>query len=141
MFLYLSSDHCKDTYPENEPQNFTVDLPQTLRLQGEWSLGLLQVHIKSPKPINKHVYIACNIIVNSYVGRECYRILKYFKVDKNLMAQDFGPVQYVAVENTGYINSITLQLLDSNNMLPASFVIEKLTCTLHLKRDKFPGLI
>ena len=141
MYLYLSNDQCVDIYPENKPQTFTTDLPQSLALHGDRSLGLLQVHIEAPSPIRTCFYIACNIIVNSYIGTDCYRILKFFTVDENSMNQSFGHIQYVPIENSGYIKAISLQLLDSDKLRPASLPIKKLTYTLHIKQDKPASLI
>ena len=40
-FLFLSSDPV--TYSSNQPYDFTVDLPHTLDLTGEWGVALLQL--------------------------------------------------------------------------------------------------
>ena len=40
FYLYLPSNTSIDTYPDNGPTGFTINLPNTLELNGEWEVAL-----------------------------------------------------------------------------------------------------
>ena len=39
-YLFLGNDDILDIYPNNKPTNFTVELPQTLYLDGNWECAI-----------------------------------------------------------------------------------------------------
>ena len=138
-YIYLSSSDFSNIYPENQPNNFTAVLPQTLHLQGIWSLSLLDINIKSKRLSN--VFVVCNIVNHSPVGKQLHRILRRVTVAGDKETYTFALPQYVTVDNTVDIQTIKITILDCDTMLPALLLLEKkVTCALHLKRDMPPLL-
>ena len=138
-YIYISSDDFSNIYTENKANNFTTQLPQKLQLLGAWSLGLLDINIKSERL--SQLFVVCNIVNNSYVGNQLHRILKRVNITKDIETYTFGLPQYVSVDNTCDIQAINISILDCATMLPALLSAEKVTCTLHIKRDRPPLLI
>ena len=139
-YIYVSSSDFSDIYPANQPNNFTTVLPQALHLQGIWSLCLLDINIKS-KSLSP-VFVVCNIVDYSTVGKQLHRILRRVTVTGDKETYTSTLPQYVTVDNTVDIQTIKITILDCDTMLPALLLPleEKVTCTLHLKRDRPPLL-
>jgi hypothetical protein len=142
-YIYLSSRDCKYIYPNNTGNNFTINLPQTLRLRGQWSFSLFDLCIASPGGNSKgeHLILSCNIATSSIIGDKYCRILRKFTLNnKSHCHRTFTQQQYVTVDNTSDINVINITILDPKTLSPTTVPIEKVSCTLHLKRDR-PALL
>ena len=49
MFLHVGWKDSIDLHPGNRPNDFIVDLPKTLHLEGEWQIALADIKVKTAK--------------------------------------------------------------------------------------------
>jgi hypothetical protein len=76
-FIYASPDDSKALYPNNSFEDFVVELPETLYLEGEWEMALLDVvynanvHTTVNCPKGPSLLMFCDICEESFVrGRK-----------------------------------------------------------------------
>ena len=48
MFLYIGWQDSLEFHPFNRPNDFIVDLPKNLLLEGKWEVALTDIKVKSP---------------------------------------------------------------------------------------------
>ena len=66
--VFLSSEDSTGIFPENSPSDFTVLLPERIRLaEGKWLCGLLSVHIPTRSEKNP-LFICSDICSESVTG-------------------------------------------------------------------------
>jgi hypothetical protein len=142
-YIYLSSSDSSKAYPNNTPGSFTVNIPYTLNLKGQWSASLLDISINlSTADESATIFATCSILVNSYVNEQMCKILRQISLrKKSKHRQTFSHPQYITIDNSGDINAINITILDAETLLPTLLPIEKVSCTLHIKRDHPPLLI
>jgi hypothetical protein len=136
MYMYLSDKSCLNTYPSNAPNSFAIALPKPLNLRGQWVLALWDVYIKCKNISairNAGLYFTCSIVVNSFVNNEYRRVLRRITLERSRYVKEFDPIQYLAVDNTNDIESITIDILDEDTLELTSLPIQQVNCTLHLK--------
>ncbi|KAK3085611.1 hypothetical protein FSP39_006072 [Pinctada imbricata] len=62
-YLFVS---IKDTdLPGNHPSDFTVTLPKTYHLKGQWACALLGISLHLPS--HQRVHVCCDVIEDSYI--------------------------------------------------------------------------
>ena len=65
--IYLSSGDSLDSFPDNEPGDFRVQLPQRVYLaEGKWWCGVAQLEI--PENPKEPLYLCSNICMDSITG-------------------------------------------------------------------------
>ena len=69
FYVYLSSDDCKELYPNNNGVSFTVRLPERVMLdRGAWSCGLFECCLEVDSKKEKTYFICCDTIEQQYVA-------------------------------------------------------------------------
>ncbi len=69
-YLFLSSDDSLNYFHDNVAEDFTIQLPETLNLEGEWWCSLEEIRIQGrfKARVPKVVFVCCDLIQDSYVG-------------------------------------------------------------------------
>jgi hypothetical protein len=139
MYLYLSSDSCKEIYPSNAPDEFRVRLPQALHLSepDSWSLAILDVHLPRFSTGYKPKFIVfestvCTPSVYESSLRPILQRLYFHELRRGLPVRILSP-RYVTV-NTKDLHTFDLYLRDENGSR-ISFNSGHLSCTLHLVKE------
>jgi hypothetical protein len=135
MYVYVSDKDNPAIYPNNTPDSFTVALPEPLKLRGHWQVALWDIDIKSTQKLGS-VYIACNIVAESYANSQYKKLLRRIVVTKSQYNKEFSPPQYVTIDNTADIESIEIEILDADTLEKPSVPIQRVNCTLHLKHGQ-----
>lgn len=136
LYLHLTSDCNLDIFPENTANAFRVKLPQTLELNGVWTIALLDVDmpklVEDYKP--KWITLQSTLCAPSVYKTDWKPVLQrfyYYHVKKGSPLVMERP-RYVLV-NSRNIDFIDLFILDESGE-KASFKRGHLSCTLHLIR-------
>lgn len=136
-FLYLSSDDSEIYFPDNKPNHFTVKLPGTLQLPGQWECALTEVvyhtEFKSPRPT--FLYICSDIVQVSYGCDALLPILRKVSVPGSLNMKSIlsFPQNFYIPMSQDELQYITIYIKDEILEDP-SFEIEPFACSLHLRR-------
>ena len=137
LYFYVSSDELTDYYPSNHPNRFTAKTDRDYYLSGTWECCVTEVHFVAnfAKPIDRFVYLCCDLVATSSVQGTRKRILRRIDVDgldlnKTKIYQEFCPY-YVEI-NTYQFQEIRFSLLDSN--LRTSSLLSPFSCVLHMRR-------
>lgn len=131
-YLYVDSSPNKE-YKNNNFFDFTVILPQNIDIsEGEWEIGLCEVHFFKKNERCPDMYICSDIITASFINNITIPVLrfipeirgKYYKIYDNIYYHDI-------VER--YLDKIRLYItpIEETNV---SFADETLHCTLHLRQ-------
>ena len=134
--MYVQHDSCIDLYPSNAPVNFTVHLPKTLQLQGEWDVGLWEVkmRVKNKTAGRQDLYICCDAVVMTYVNARSMRLLSRLTVPQRYYEKQFMPVQYFMYDNSIMRNTIQLNIIPATSDGSSSLQIQQAEYTLHFKK-------
>ncbi len=90
MYLFLSSNDAKSYYSTNTATDFTVQLPETLVLKGEWWCSLEEIKFlnKFAVPVPSLVYVCCDFVEDSYVGGRKLPVLRTVSIKPRSLKTD-----------------------------------------------------
>ncbi len=120
VYLTLSSKDSLKIFPNNEANDFTVNLPEPLIFDSNWSVGLCDIQYSQPRSSSKNLWIYMDLVAESIVGDTKKQLLRRIAI---------GP-QHRGTIVTRYPD---LQLLPL-----ARHVVR--TITLHITGDKGKGI-
>ena len=135
-YLFLGNDDMLDIYPNNKPTNFTVELPQTLYLDGNWECAICELKYIPIREYNtlRFFYLCSDICEQSIAGKKIVPILRQcvcYK-DSEIIDERFEHLFYLPVTRD-QIRHLTIYLRDEFlNVIPNE--IKTLRCTLHLRK-------
>ena len=134
IYLFLSSNDSLDYYTGNNPASFTVRLPESANLEGNWACALrdFQCHPQT----SSDLYVFCDVIQDSYVRDRKLPILQHIPRQENggSVVQNYDTSICFRVTRPN-LNSVSIYIKDATMKTP-SFKAEPTTCTLHLyKRE------
>ena len=124
MFLYIGWQDSLEVHPFNRPNDFIVDLPKSLLLQGKWEVALTDIKVKAPK--KSTFYVLADFCEESFLKGSQYPVLR--RVDGK-EAQYTLP--YFVETNKSEVRSIRLSILDQN-LKP--YQLSDIECTLYLRK-------
>lgn len=87
MLLFVSHDSCKEHHPLNTPSDFVYDIPVLRQLEGEWSLGVIDVLFSSK--LASDVFIYCDGIEESIVHNQVKPLLKVIRRPSTVVIPTF----------------------------------------------------
>lgn len=92
IYIYLSSEDSKEYFPDNSPENFTIELSRTLSAEKQ-EVALVDVFFDSYNPQNTGYYfIFCDFVEGSFVGGAEKRVLGSFYRPGALDCLDYHPI-------------------------------------------------
>ena len=139
MYIYLSSNHSSDVYPDNTPASFTVRLPETFkhpedrRSGGRWFIGLIDIVLPQPavKTLKDHIlYITCKQAAEGIAFASNYtNILRSLPVRgaKRYGFLQLSPVLYIPLRVQD-LTEITIELRDSEYRISPDLHKKSQTC-------------
>jgi hypothetical protein len=72
-YLYLTSEDSTDIPPENSPSDFTVELPRSLSLDGDWECCLKEL---CAPPGSEVLYVCSDLCLESFACDTSYPVLR-----------------------------------------------------------------
>jgi len=136
LYIYVTSD-TSDIYPDNDQSDFKVVLPQLVKTEGIWYVGLQDINLPKLKDNYKpdFLVISCSICGPSYYENSLLPVLQrlYFGEIKSGRPLRFDSPRYVTV-NSDTIDSLEFHITDDQGEKP-SFKAGKSNCTLHLRKE------
>lgn len=131
-YFFLSSRDSEKIYKQNNANDFIVELPVPLELDGRWECGLMDIQL-SPTSFPKQLYVFCDLCNDSYVSNNKLPILRRLLVrvmrDLNIT---FTIPYYMPIRRT-QVKRIRIFIRDSH-MQPVTFKRQDLKCTLHIRQ-------
>lgn len=127
-----SSDLSKDRFLSNQPGDFTVELPHSYELEGQWMCGLKEIQISLREDI---VYVCSDMCGDPYADNTMLPVLRAFQKHKGksvLTYFHFDDPMYVKIKST-VLNRIRIFIRGSQLHHP-NITSPIVRCTLHLKR-------
>jgi hypothetical protein len=95
-YLYLTYEDSRNVHPDNTNIDFTIELPRTLYLDGEWDCCLKDVTFSSPNP--NIVYVCSDLCVESFACDTSYPILRVVpSIEPNSISLTFSDSYYIRV--------------------------------------------
>ena len=77
MYVFVSSDDCKDIYPNNAIVQFSVELPREIDSE-HYQVALTHVYFKSRVIKGTYNIVYCDIVQESFINGECASVLGCF---------------------------------------------------------------
>ena len=127
MYLFLSSNDSKIFHPHNSPFNFTIELPKTLDLQGNWKCALAEIFYS--ESLDQDLFVYCDICEYSYIDDGYKPILRVVN------GSDIYDTLFYQPITTQFVNRIHIYIKDEAGNQP-SVDIKHLRCTLKIKNGK-----
>lgn len=135
FYIYLKHNDSSYLYPDNTPLTFTVQLPKTLDLQGEWDVGLWEMLIDCETSGKRELYICCDCAPMTCVSDTSLRVLRRLTLRQKYNEHEFNPVQYFTYDaSITRRNTIQISILPVRQNISTSLGIKRSECTLHFRR-------
>ena len=134
FYMYLNHTDSKHLYPNNRPDNFTIHLPQSLVLDGDWSVGLWDLRLKAKGTSRQDSFIFCDAVDTSYVQGWPLKIIKRVTLKPKYTEIQFNPVQYFKYDNTIKRDTLQFSISEASPSVTSSLEFQQVTYTLHFKR-------
>ena len=142
FYLYLSSEDSVRHFPGNRGADFTIQLPRTYHLTGNWVCALKEVQFvnsfDSNFGLNKtptRLYILTNLCTSSYVNNSEQCVLRSVQVNVNphsVCAHNYADAYYLKVIVNEF-NTVHLYITDET-FRKVEFTEEPVYCMLHFKK-------
>lgn len=123
MYLFVSSDDCKDLYPANTPINFTVELPQPV--EGT-HISLHHVYYtKRPQATKEYYYVLCDLVEPSVLAGKEKRVLgSFFEKGSLEHPQDIALI-------SSFVKRINIKIVTNDINIPGDLVSVYLTLKIN----------
>ncbi len=125
MYFFLSSTDSLDSYPDNHPFDFTVNLGRYYHLKEHDRLALLDIQFDGKS--SEDLYIFCDSVSSSYVNGS---YLPSLRVIRQSRPSGFG-VPYFIPTRVHTTNSLRIYIRTRHGQLP-SFTPKQVRCTVQL---------
>jgi hypothetical protein len=130
-YLYLTYDDSRNVHPDNKNADFSVELPRTLYLDGDWECCLKDVTFSSPSP--NILYVCSDLCVESFAHDTSYPILRCIpNIVPNSTSLTFSESYYVRV-NKRSLGRLRI-FIRGDKLVPITTGTGIVYCTIHLKR-------
>jgi hypothetical protein len=164
MYLFLSSNDCKSTHPENSVYDFTIDLPKSVLLNGQYECSMVE-YILENRNENEHVPARMTLhsdsvspssaIIPNELFSQNSRMKESLYIfcdicETSYIKEKYLPILKIAHKyrsnygayymniNTNYFNRIRVYIRDEHLNFP-SFSVNLFKCTLHIRKKKKNG--
>lgn len=133
-YLFVSNEDSKLTHPGNTPDDFTVELPRPLNLDGHWVCGLKEIYVSNKVNTGK-VYVCTDLCQESLVCDTYTPVLRV--IHKAVATRDtaltFDDPYYVKVQRERLQR---LRIFTRGDKLSTIKFKSNghCSCTIHLKR-------
>src|SRR5438132_5424956 len=76
FYYTLQSNASKDYFPTNTPTNFKIHLPTQINLEGDWLVGLVEIHFPAEFESRKRKLPPQDAEVNKRTAREAFTSMR-----------------------------------------------------------------
>ena len=129
-FLFLASRDSKNHHPNNTASDFSVELPKTYNLNGDWEVALKEKEVRVGEDM---FYVLSDIFQESYVAETLAPVLRSVRREKKSKALfTFTDPYYIQVR-TDQLSRIRI-FIRGRNLQPLETDTTVLYCTLHLRK-------
>ena len=135
LYVCANSADSKTYFPDNTVGHFRVKLQRPLLLEGNWVMGLCEVHVTIglERPPKGLLALHCNTCDGMIVGGATSNVIRTVQ-SKRHIHKVYTNVYYMPVE-THFIESLEIYFRDSEGN-PLSVVSPGVVeCVLHFKRQ------
>jgi hypothetical protein len=133
MYVLFSNEDSKAYYAYNTPNHFRVKLGKTVHLEGNWSVGLTEIHVSDNTANFGLLSVTSDICNGIWMDGLQTHLLRRFNCRKNVH-ESFPRVYYLPVEKN-FIDSVEFFITDRDGE-EASFATDvKVEFTLHFRED------
>lgn len=131
-YIFLNSSN-NGIYKNNSLFDFTCQLPRNIDLsEGEWEIGLTEIHFFSKNSLLTQLYILCDIINSSFTVNETNPVLRFIPTIKSKRYVYYDKVYYFDVM-CKHLDKIRVYIKGDSSSY-SSLSTDKLYCTLHLRK-------
>ena len=134
QYLFLSSEDSKEKHPGNGPEDFTIELPRPLTLEGNWVCGVREV--KFPNSIDTNTIYICTDICQESLVCDTYspviRMVNISSAKATKKTLTFTDPFYVKVKRDR-LQRLRI-FIRGERLRPTQITNGVLSCTIHLKR-------
>ena len=133
-YLFISSQDAQDLHPENTSTDFTIELPRTYELTGDWEVALKEIELRIKEDL---VYICSDICEESYVHGTLVPILQSARRERkvNVVFQFIDP--YYLPVRVSTLNKVRI-IIRGRDLKPLPKDKTVVYCTLHLRQKCGP---
>ena len=136
--MVLASDDSKSMYPNNKPHDFRVHLSTPVSLTGYWTVSLLEIGIERGQGYTfptSELFVYANLCDNTVLGGHDVPLLRRVWVKDNKQNIIYH-MPYDVPLRMGQFQDVHIYINDSQGK-QASFIRDKVSVTLHLKKRPF----
>ena len=134
FYLYVSDKDCLDIFNENNPLDFSINLPRHIQLEGRWVCALTKVMLTYPcnEKSEETLFICSDFCTESLVGGEFMPVFDQVWVNpglENFKECEFYNPHYIEVTR-GSLSRFRICIRTELLKLP-SCNLETIDCVLH----------
>ncbi len=140
--ITVRSDQSLKYWPDNKPSHFRIHLKSPLKIEGLWLVAITDIYARlrisgtDRTHWYKHLYISSDMCTESIVGDKYSPLLRaIFPTSAGRWMRSFALPQFVALR-VKELSEVDILITDEND-LPASFLTDPVTLTLHFRRCPF----
>lgn len=136
--IVVSSEDGKHLFSNNKPYDFRIKLNRTLQLDDYWVIAVTEfTTMERDDSIRKHeLFIFSDICQDSFVGNNEQPLLRRIYFDNITQNNIIYDNPYYIPVRMGGVQHMHFYIKDQNGQ-DASFLKQKVTITLHLKKIPF----
>lgn len=137
FYIYMTSSQSDHIYTNNSAVDFTVDLPQTLHLHGDWHVALVKFSFNENKGVGaKYFYVCSDISEVSLAANVLLPVLgEHWTTERKTTKRidmKCTPLKYNRVRNGQQVSQIRMYIRPMQTSI-SSLIEGEVTCLLHLK--------
>lgn len=129
-YLFVSSDNSLNYHPSNSASDFTVELSQDIKLEGDWKIALLDFSCDSAG--RDYLRVCCDICFPSWLDDQYMPVLRSFPISEGFTSRVFAFPYYIPI-HCHSLKRIRVYIIGDNTS-EAALRSTPLKCTLHLKK-------
>ena len=104
FYISIGSNDSTETFSSNKQNDFTIQLPRNIALNGHWICGLASSHVKLNRSINKPITLFCDIIDPRPANGDELMVLREIFLKSTVNFAEYNPVQYISVSTNSLFN-------------------------------------
>ena len=134
FYVYLSSKDSRDKHPENVPDDFIVELPRTLTLEGDWECSLREIKLSNSIEKEEELFVCTDVCEESFACDTYTPILRVVSTTRKTktMTKMFTDPFYVRVKQDRFQD---IRIFIRGGRLKTTIIMTgTLTCTLHYRK-------
>ena len=136
FYLYLYCEDLLSTHVNNHAGDFVVDLPKTYLLEGRWECALTELTLHPQKKRRpERLYLCFDLVQDSYLKNTFLPVLRSVDpTSEGTLDLEFRRPYYTRMRQME-LNRVRIFIRD-DRLQPCRFKLDRLYCTLHLRKQR-----